>query len=145
MAGTKGDTFKNDVLLLFLENANIATVGDGTGLRGSSSAGSLYIALHTADPTAGDQQTSEASYTGYARASIARTAGAWTTASGASSNTSAITFAACTGGSATCTYASIGVASSGASKILYVGTISLSVSSGVTPKIEIGDLDLTEG
>lgn len=140
----KGTTFKNDVLLLFLENADILTVGDAGGLRGSVGAGNLYIALHTADPSAGDQTTSEATYTGYGRASIARTAGAWTTASGASENTSAITFAPCTAGSDTITHFSIGVAASGASKILYSGTCSLNVSAGITPNIAAGALDLTE-
>jgi len=145
MAGNKGDTFKNDVLLLFLENANIATVGDATGLRGSSTAGSVYISLHTADPSSGTQTTSEASYTGYARVAVARTAGAWTTASGATENTSDITFAACTGGSATVTHVGIGVASgAGAGLLLYVGTASLSVSSGITPKIAAGNLDISE-
>ena len=140
----KGTTFKNDVLLLFLENANIATLGDATGVRGSTTPGDIFIGLHTADPNAGDQQTSEATYTGYARKSIARTAGAWTTAAGASENTAAITFAQCTAGSDTITHFSMGVASSGASLLLYSGTCSLSVSSGITPEFAVGALDLTE-
>jgi hypothetical protein len=44
------DTFENDLMLLVFNNTNCADVGDATGLRGSSTAGSLYIALHTADP-----------------------------------------------------------------------------------------------
>lgn len=145
MAGNKGATFKNDLLLLILENANIATVGDATGLRGSSTAGSVYISLHTADPSAGTQTTNEATYTGYARVAVTRTAGAWTTASGATENTSDITFAECTGGSDTITHAAVGVASgAGAGLILYVGTVSLAVSSGITPKIAAGNLDITE-
>jgi len=145
MAGNKGTTFKNDLLLLLLENANIATIGDATGLRGSSTAGSVYIYLHTADPSSGTQTTSEASYTGYARVAVARTAGAWTTASGATENTSDINFAECTAGSATITHVAIGVASgSGAGLIIYVGTASLAISSGITPKIAAGNLDISE-
>ena len=141
----KGNTFSTEVLLHFLDNANIANLGDGTGVRGSSVAGSIYVALHTADPIAGDQQTSEANYTGYARKAVARTAGAWTTAAGASENTAVLTFDPCTGGSNTITHFSLGVAVSGASLLLYTGTISLAVTSGVTPEFAAGAIDLTEG
>ena len=40
-------------LTLLLNNTNWANIGDATGLRGSTVAGSLYIALHTADPIRG--------------------------------------------------------------------------------------------
>ena len=53
---SKGNTFENDLLLLIFNNTNIANLGDATGIRGSSAAGSLYLALHTTDPgEAGDQ------------------------------------------------------------------------------------------
>ena len=38
----------------------------------------LYMGLHTADPSAGTQSTSEAVYTGYARAAVARSAAGFT-------------------------------------------------------------------
>ena len=61
---SKSNTFENEFLLHLLQNADISNVGDATGLRGSSTAGSLYVGLHTADPgEAGDQTTSEATYT----------------------------------------------------------------------------------
>lgn len=47
---SKGNTFENDLLLLIFNNTDAALIGDATGLRGSSTAGSLYVALHTADP-----------------------------------------------------------------------------------------------
>lgn len=54
----------NSFLLLFFNNTNWAVVGDATGLRGSTTAGSLYLSLHTASPAeAGNQSTSEISYT----------------------------------------------------------------------------------
>ena len=142
---SKGNTFETELLEHIFENADIANIGDATGLRGASTAGSLYVALHTGDPgEGGDQTTSEASYTGYARKAIARTAAKWTTASGATENTDEEAFAACTGGSASVTYFSIGVAASGASKILYSGAVSptLEVSTGITPTIGAGDLDV---
>lgn len=140
------NSFENSLLLLIFNNTNIANVGDATGLRGSSTAGSLYIALHTADPgEAGDQTTSEAAYTSYARVAVARS-GAGFTVSGTApttvANAGAVTFPACTGSTATCTYFSIGVASAGASVILLSGalTASLAVSTGITPAFAIGAL-----
>ena len=146
---SKSNTTESDLLLLIFNNTNNALVGDATGLRGSTTAGSLYVALHTADPgEAGDQTTSEATYTSYARVAVARSAAGWTisgTAPTQAANAAAVTFPACTGGSSTCTYFSVGVATSGASKILYSGAItSLAVTNGITPTGAIGALVCTE-
>lgn len=35
---------------------NIANLGDAMGVRGSASAGSLYVSLHTSDPGVGGSQ-----------------------------------------------------------------------------------------
>ncbi len=134
------------LLTLLFNNTNWANVGDATGLRGSTAAGSFYVALHTADPgEAGDQTTSEATYTGYARVAVARSAGGWTISGGNASNTATITFGACTAGSNTITYASIGVASGGASQIIgrcaFTSPASLAVSAGITPSFAAGELD----
>lgn len=143
------NSFENSGLLLIFNNTNIANVGDATGLRGSSTAGSLFIALHTADPgEAGDQTTSEATYTSYARVAVARSAAGFTisgTAPTQAANAAAVTFPACTGGSNTLTYFSIGVATSGASVIIASGvlTASLAVSNGITPSFAIGALVAT--
>ena len=54
----------NAFLLLFFNNTAWATIGDASGLQPSAVAGSLYVSLHTADPTeAGNQSSSEISYT----------------------------------------------------------------------------------
>ena len=146
----KGNTFETDLLALILNATPIANMADNAA---SSPFTNLYIALHTADPgEAGDQTTSEATYTGYARAAIVRSNGApaWTISSpsgvGTAKNTGAVTFAACTGGSNTITHFSVGVASSGASKLLYSGalTASLAVSNLVTPSFAANALVLTE-
>jgi hypothetical protein len=107
----------------------------------------LYVSLHTADPGAsGAQNTSEATYTGYARVSVARTTGGWTISSETISNAATITFPACTGGSETETFFGIGTASSGAGILLYSGalTSSLAVSNGITPSFAAGALTITE-
>jgi hypothetical protein len=137
----KSSTFDNDLLLLLFNNTNIANIGDATGVRGSSTAGSLYLALHTATPAVGGSQTTnEAAYTSYARVAVARS-GAGFTVSGASVTLAALTsFPAATGGSETETFFSVGTSSSGAGKVLYFGAISptIAVSSGVTPQLTPG-------
>lgn len=135
---SKGNTFENDLLLLIFNNTNAADIGDATGLRGSTTAGSLYAALHTADPgEAGSQNTTEVTYTSYARVAVARSAGGWTVTANSVSPTAAISFPAGTGGSGTATHASIGTASSGAGKVLYKGTVTPNIvtGNGVTPSL----------
>lgn len=145
----KSNTFENDWMLLLFNNTNIANIGDATGLRGSSTAGVLYISLHTADPgEAGDQTTNEANYTGYARKSVNRASGAggFTVSGNNAENTSAVTFDPCTAGSNTITHFGIGTALSGAGKLLYKGTVTpnLAVSNGITPEIPAGGCDVSE-
>lgn len=137
---------ETDLLKLLFTNTTWANVGDATGLVGSTAAGSYYISLHTADPgETGDQTTSEATYTGYARVAVARTTGGWTVSGNTVTNAAAINFAACTGGSNTITYFAIGRASSGTGEIILSGalTSSLAVSNGITPSFAIGDLSAT--
>ncbi len=124
------------LLNLLFNNTDWANVGDAAGLQNSAAAGSFYVALHTADPTdAGNQTTSEASYTGYARVAVARSAGGWTVSGNQVSNTATVQFGECTAGSATVTHFSVGLRASGAGDILYSGALSASraVSAGITP------------
>ena len=117
-------------------NADWANVGDAAGLQNSAAAGSFYVALHTADPgDAGNQSTSEASYTGYARVAVARSAGGWTVSGNQVSNTATVQFGECTAGSAVVTHFSVGLLGSGAGDILYSGALDAtrSVSAGITP------------
>lgn len=144
---SKSNTFETDILKLIFQNVDAALVGDATGLRGSSAAGNLYIGLHTADPgEAGDQTTSEATYTSYARVAVVRSSGGWAVSGNNADNVAAITFPQATGGSNTITHFSVGTASSGAGKLLFKGalTASLGVSNGITPQFAIGALDVTE-
>lgn len=74
-----GDPFVTDLMELVFENSALAGLGDVTGPTGSSSAGSVYAALHTADPGRdGVQTTNECTYGSYARVAIGRTGAAWT-------------------------------------------------------------------
>lgn len=57
------DASATNFLLLFFNNTNWAVLGDATGVRGSSTAGSLYLSLHTSSPaTSGNQGSNEISY-----------------------------------------------------------------------------------
>ncbi len=144
---SKANTFENELLLLLFNNTAIANIGDAGGLQPSVAAGSLYVALHTADPgEAGNQGTSEATYTGYARVAVARSGAGWTVVDNGVTNTAEISFGEATAGSETITHFSVGTSSAGAGKILYKGTITpnLAVSNGITPRFAIGDLDITE-
>jgi len=133
---SKGNTFENDILKLVFNATAIANIADNAG---SSPLTNLYVALHTADPgEGGDQTTSEAAYTSYARVAVARTTGGWTASSaGSTSPVANIDFPAGTGGSGTVTHFSVGVASSSTSKILYSGTVTPNIvtGSGVTPRL----------
>ena len=132
----KSSTFDNDLLSLIFKGTNIANLADNTATAPLTS---LYVAGHSADPGAGGtQSTSEVVYTGYARVSVARGTG-WTVTGATVNPAVAITFPACTGGTATIAFWSVGVASTGATKILYSGAVSptIAVSSGVTPSLTI--------
>jgi hypothetical protein len=140
---SKGNTWENDLLLLVFNNTNAANIGDATGLRGSTTVGSLFLSLHTADPgEAGDQTTSEATYTGYARVAVARTTGGFTVSANAVTLVANTDFGACTAGTNTITHFAIGTASTGTGKVLYKGALSpsISVTSGVTPRILSGTI-----
>ncbi len=135
---SKAAGWENALLMLLFQNANAANIGDPTGLRGSTTAGSLYLSLHTADPgEAGSQTTSEAAYTGYARVAVARSAAGFTVTGNSVALAAAATFPAGSGGSGTVTHFGIGTASSGAGTLLYSGTVTPAIvtGNGVTPEL----------
>lgn len=133
---SKSNTFENDILQLLFNNVDIADIGDAGGIQNSATAGSLYVALHTADPgEAGTATTNETAYTNYARVAVARSGAGWTVSGNSVTNFAQVTFPECGVTGATITYASITTAASGASKILYSGALSssLAVANQITP------------
>jgi hypothetical protein len=143
----KAQAWETDLLKLTFNATNIANIADNAA---TSPLTNIYISLHTADPTeTGNQTSSEATYTSYARVAVIRTTAGWTVTAGTPSsvtNAAAVTFPQCTGGSSTVTYIGIGTASSGTGKLLYTGalTSSLAVSNNITPSFAIGALTITE-
>lgn len=137
---SKSNTFENALQLLVFNNTNIADIGDATGLRGSSTAGSLYWALHTADPgEAGSAVTSEAAYTGYARVAAARSGAGFTVTGNSVSPPSNVDFGECTASAGgPITHFSVVNTASGAGIILHSGTMTpnITMAVGVIPRIK---------
>ena len=133
---SKTNSWENGILELLFKNTNFALVGDATGLRGSSTAGSLYFSLHTADPgETGDQTTNEITYTDYARVAVARSGAGFTVTADSVSPAANVSFPIGSGGSGTATHFGVGTASSGAGVLLYKGAITPNIvtGSGITP------------
>lgn len=134
---SKSNVLENELLLLLF---------NGTALSGYG--GNLFMALHSADPLdAGNQSTSEVSYTGYGRVSVPRDITGFTVSGGNVVNAADISFGTCTAGSATATHWSIGSSVSGSGKILYKGVISdggLAISINVRPIFAAGSISITE-
>lgn len=132
----KATVTSNNILKLIFNATNWALIADNAATTPLTN---LFVALHTADPgVGGTQNTSEVTYTSYARVTVARTTGGWTASSAASTSPVAnITFPAGTGGSGTATFFSIGKLVSGAGEILYSGTITPSIvlGNGITPQL----------
>jgi len=81
MSNTNGKrvAFEGALLALVFHNTGLAGIGDPTGLVGSTAAGSLYIALYTAQVTQDNAPTAlETTYTGYTRVAVSRAPASWT-------------------------------------------------------------------
>lgn len=136
----KGLIYDDDLLKLIF-NGTSMTVALAINAT-SSPITNLFVALHTADPsttagsgTQGTQNASEATYTGYGRVAVARTSGAWSVTTNSVVPIAAITFGAGSGGSGTVTHWSVGTSTSGASYMLYSGTVTPNIvtGNGITP------------
>lgn len=131
----KSATYSNSLLLLIFNATLFANVAINAT---SSPITSIFAALHTADPgTAGDQTTSEITYTSYARVGVLRTSGGWTISTNTCVPVAAITFPAGTGGSGTATHCSLGTLTSGAGVRLLSGTVTPNIvtGNGITPSL----------
>lgn len=131
-----GNTTENDICSLLFKSTALSWDANTD----------LYVSLHTADPgEGGSQTTSEATYTSYARVTVARSAVGWTVTNNVAENAALVQFPQATGGSNTITYVAIGTAFSGAGQIICSGALSssLAVSSGIQPQFSAGALTFT--
>ena len=135
---SKSNTGETDILKYVLQGVAPSWAGLGT----------LYVSLHTADPgEAGTQATNEATYTGYARVAVSRATGGWNVTANIGNNVAAVLFPANSGVSAqTVTHLGLGTAASGATTLLYSGTLTanLAVVALVEPNFAAGALSITE-
>jgi|SRR6185503_15788479 len=132
---SKSNSFENSLLLLIFNATTFANVAINAT---SSPITDIYTSLHTADPgEAGDQTTSETTYTSYARVAVVRTSSGWTVTNNSVSPVAAITFPAGTGGSGTVTHFGVGKSISGAGVLFYSGTVTPNIvtGNGVTPSL----------
>lgn len=137
------NTFENDLLKLIFAGTTIANIADNAA---SGPLTAYYISLHTADPgEAGNQASSETTYTGYARVAVNRNAGGWTVSGSSTTNTAEITFGQCTGGAQTITYVGLGTDSTGSGKLLLSNVLDsqLVLAAGATPLFSAGELEFT--
>jgi hypothetical protein len=132
----KATTFSNNLLKLVLNATAFANVADNAA---SAPVTNTYVALHTADPGAGgNQSTSETSYTSYVRQAVARTSGGWTITNNVANPVANVVFPISTGTTPTITHFSVGKTSSGATDLWWSGTVtpnivvSLSVTQTLT-------------
>jgi len=132
---SKGDTFENDWLKLIFNATAIADLAENDT---SAPATTLSVALHTADPgEGGNQTTNETAYTGYARQTVARTTGGWTVTGNSVSPVANIDFGECTASpGAAITHFSVGTGV--ANKLLYSGTVTpnITMAIGVIPRLK---------
>lgn len=137
----KGTTFEGDVLTMLLCGLPISSFSATGGTT------KLWAAIHTGDPSGGNQGTNEVTLTAYTRISIDRsTASAgWTVTAGTSSGTAAsaspntaVTFPTLTSTStATASFFSIGHSSSGTGKLYYTGSLSPTVALGQNVALQL--------
>jgi len=143
MAGAS-DYVQNATFAALFQNANIANLGDATGVRGSTVAGNLYISLFTVTPTDSAAGT-ETVYTNYARVAVARSTGGWTITGATAktlANAVAVGFPTCGATGATIVAYGLHDAST-AGNLFYFGACSLALSNNITPSFAIGALTFT--
>jgi len=102
--------------------------------------GTLYLALHTADP-AEDGSGTEVSTSGtaYARATVA-----FTTSGNTTSNTAAVEYSTATANFGTVSHVAVWDASTGGNMLAYAAlTSSKTIETGDVFRVPAGDLDIT--
>lgn len=113
-----------------------------------SDATSLYVGLHSADPSGeAVQSVFELDYEGYGRVPVVRSAAGWSVADSVVTNVPDVVFPQCLSGSVTATHVSLGtqpLTPGESSRLLFVGVLSsvLPISAGESPRFPAGTLVL---
>ena len=140
----KSNIQETGYLKLTYQNIALANIGDVSGLQPSATAGNFYATLYTSDPTDADTGV-EATYTGYARIAVVRSAAGFTISGAVISNAAIVTFPTSTGVTNTITHVAIKTALTGGDIVHHGSLVApLVVLVGNYPKFEIGDFTVTE-
>lgn len=148
---SKTNDFETSLAELVFVGTDLTGIGDAGGLLDDDAGnGSLYVALYTAAPT-DDLPGTEVTlveWANYARVAVVRTAGGWTVSGNNTSNTAAIQFTNCNGGTG-CTVRAVALCHQSPiadATLTYWEDLdsNLVVSVGVQPIFQIGELDITE-
>lgn len=136
----KGVSTDNDLMKIVFRN-----VGNTPSYLGATN---IYCALHSTDPSAGNQATGEATYTNYDRATVAKDVTGWIISGNVTFNAGLIQFPQCGSSGQTVGYVSIGTVNgtTNSGQILYCGSLNspLTVSNLIQPQFTSGALQITE-
>ena len=141
---SKSNLHENAYLKLVFQNIAMANIGDAAGILPSATAGNLFVALYTADPTDTDSGT-EATYTSYARVAIPRSAIGWAVAGNVASNVGDVIFPVSLGVTNTITHWGIRTALT-LGDLIGSGSLTgaVEIITGDTPKFNAGVITVTE-
>jgi hypothetical protein len=131
--------FRTPLAALIFTATPIPNVADDAA---SSPFTSAHVSLHTADPVSGNQSTSAAAYTSYARQAVPREVGSFDDglSDGEILNDAEIAFPSASGGTETLTHAGIGRDLSGTGLLFASAALvsPLGVATGVQPRFAVG-------
>ncbi len=143
MSQASSNTLETGLAKLIYQNIALANIGDGAGLQPSGTVGSIYLALYTTNPTDADTGT-EATYGGYARIAVVRSAAGWTVSAADATNAALVTFPTSTGTPNTITHVATHTAITGGDLLHYGELVTpLVVLTDGIPKWEIGNFKVT--
>lgn len=131
----KSSFFDHQTLLLIFNATAIPNIADNAA---SAPLTTLYVALHSADPTVtGNQSTFEVAYAGYARVPVTRDVAGWAVVNNVATPVNPILFPICTAGNTSASFFSIGEAPTGNNEILYYGTVipNMTIAPGSVPEL----------
>jgi len=139
VVGGKAQIFDNDLLKLIFNATPIVQLADNAAV---SPLTFLYFSLHTTDPgIGGDQTTNEATYTGYARVPVARTASGFVVTGNACVLAGPVAFPTPTGGAGqVLQWFGLGFALGGTGKLMYRGPITptITIVNTIAPVLTTG-------
>ena len=135
---TRTDAYIQATQDLIFKNTTFAGIGDVTGIEGSATPGSLFVALFT--------DTVEVAYTGYARQPIARSGAGFSRTGNVTTNAADITFVVCPVGCPvqSATHACIYTDVSAGTKLHDMTLVSpIPIQAAVQPIVEAGAITIT--